>query len=229
MARDEWMLETVAADPSAAAFRTYSWSEPTLSLGYFQNLADARADARWAGVPIVRRATGGGAIWHDHEITYALVVPPGHPQSRRAEYLYDTVHDCLAKLLAEYGLPASRRGEVDPRPPGPRPFLCFLDRDPHDVVWSGHKLIGSAQRRRAGTLLQHGSLLLAGSVGTPELPGLAELLPGSDRPSPSDVAERVLRAAELAPINSGFDPGARARIESLASQVYRDASWTARR
>jgi lipoate-protein ligase A len=87
MARDEAMLDHVSRYPEAAAFRTYGWTEPTLSLGYFQSVADLDSDPRWRTVPVVRRPTGGGAIWHDHEITYALAVPRTHPLSHRSREL----------------------------------------------------------------------------------------------------------------------------------------------
>src|SRR2546421_10060311 len=82
MALDEALLDAVAADPSAAVFRTYEWSVPTLSLGYFQGVAEAEADPRWREGPLVRRPTGGGAIWAHHELTHALAVPRPPPPAR---------------------------------------------------------------------------------------------------------------------------------------------------
>src|SRR3954469_7742966 len=99
MARDEALLDAVAEDPSCALLRTYGWAEPTLSLGYFQRHADAEADPRWRGVPIVRRPTGGGAIWHHHELTYALILPAAHPLARPNVALYHAVHSAVAGLL----------------------------------------------------------------------------------------------------------------------------------
>ncbi len=75
MALDEALLDAVAADAETAYLRTYGWTVPTLSLGYFQRLAEVQADARWQSVAVVRRLTGGGAIWHHQEVTYALIVP----------------------------------------------------------------------------------------------------------------------------------------------------------
>src|SRR6056297_2447018 len=111
MAVDQWMLEQVlGGDGSIAMLRTYEWSVPTLSLGYFQSKAEAEADPRWRGVSIVRRATGGGAIWHDRELTYALAVPASHPMARSAKDLYRAVHGAIAGLLADRGVDARRRG-----------------------------------------------------------------------------------------------------------------------
>ena len=181
MALDEALLDAVAEDPSFALLRTYGWTEPTLSLGYFQAIAEADADPRWHGVPVVRRPTGGGAIWHHHELTYALVVPAVHPLARPAAPLYHAVHSALAALLRRHGVDAVPRGAGPPSPAAPRPFLCFADRDPEDLVCQGAKIVGSAQRRRSGAILQHGSMLLRRSSITPEFPGVADLSTGEFR------------------------------------------------
>ena len=230
MAMDEAMLESVAADGHAAALRTYAWPEPTLSLGYFQRLADAEADPRWWSVPLVRRASGGGAIWHDREITYAVAIPAAHPLARRPADLYRAVHAAIVDALVARGVPARRRGESEGPPP--RPFLCFADRDPEDVVVAGAKVVGSAQRRRAGAVLQQGSLLLARSATTPELPGLADL--GDAVPSePGRWIEplRALLAGALGlAIREATPPRALlGRAAALESLTYRADPWTRRR
>lgn len=175
MALDEWLLETVAADPTRGALRTYGWTSPTLSLGYFQPIALAESDSRWREAAIVRRPTGGGAIWHDHELTYAIALPTTHPAARRVEVLYRSAHEAIVSAMADLGVAASLRGKSGARVDEGRPFLCFLDRDANDVVIGDAKVVGSAQRRRSGVLLQHGSILLGRSSATPELPGLREL------------------------------------------------------
>src|SRR3954453_254392 len=79
MALDDALLAEATAAPGTAYFRTYGWRLPTLSLGYFQSVRDGESDARWRGVPVVRRPTGGGALFHEHEVTYALILPPTDP------------------------------------------------------------------------------------------------------------------------------------------------------
>ena len=177
MARDEALLECVAEDPAFAALRLYGWSEPTLSLGYFQSIADAETNPRWRGIPLVRRPTGGGALLHDQEVTYAIVLPRDHEVARRTRLLYEQVHAAILELLEESGVLARRRGEGDPRTETKpaRPFLCFADRDPEDLVANGAKLAGSAQRRRSGAVLQHGSILIKASQSAPELLGAMDL------------------------------------------------------
>ena len=183
MALDEAMLDAVAEDASFATMRTYGWAEPTLSLGYFQRITDAEGDIRWRGSAIVRRPTGGGAIWHHHELTYAIVLPASHPLAHRRVELYREVHRAIADLLRSRGLEAERRGDSSVRGRANRPFLCFSDADPEDVVYRGVKIVGSSQRRRSEAILQHGSLLLERSPTTPELAGAGDLADVPHEPS----------------------------------------------
>ncbi len=112
MALDEAILEAVGRGEPRAALRVYGWSVPTLSLGYFQRLAEVRADGRFNDVPIVRRPTGGGAIWHHHEVTYALALPEGHALSRPSVRLYRAVHGAITGGFVRLGIGAVRSGEV---------------------------------------------------------------------------------------------------------------------
>lgn len=230
MALDEAMLEAAARGDSAY-LRFYGWSEPTLSLGYFQRIAEVRADPRWQGRPIVRRPTGGGAIWHHRELTYAVAVPPDSPMVRPNTALYRAVHGAIAAVLAERGIPAQRRGDASPGPgDGPdRPLLCFTGRDPEDIVGLGHKLVGSAQRRRGGAVLQHGSVLLARSPDVPELPGICDVA-GRLSGRPGDWEEplrgRIAAVLGLVPSDVGMPDALRARALELERSTYRIAAWT---
>lgn len=234
MALDESLLESVAADPSMAIVRTYEWSTPTLSLGYFQKVAEVAADHRWASLPLVRRPTGGGALWHDLEITYAVVIPSLHSFARPSRALYQSIHEAIATELRSLGIPASRRGigQFDPELEGqPRPFLCFNDRDQEDVIFRNSKLVGSAQRRRDGAVLQHGSLLLGRSSVTPELPGLSDL---ATITGPNETWVGLLRKTLVGTlgwpvVESEVSPQERERAEGLRRTIYADPSWTLRR
>ena len=128
-------------------------------------------------MPTVRRLTGGGAIWHHHEVTYALAVPASHPLARPSTQLYRAVHAAIAEVMAESGCASCPRGEVvflkivsenDP-------YYALLTRIQRISFPSGIKIVGSAQRRRGGAVLQHGSVLLARSCRTPELPGVCDV------------------------------------------------------
>jgi lipoyl(octanoyl) transferase len=232
MAMDEALLDAVANDPSMAVVRTYEWSIPTLSLGYFQRMEDVAADPRWASVPIVRRPTGGGALWHDLEVTYAVVIPGTHPASRPSRLLYQIVHEAIAERLRSFGIPAARRGGgSEEMAGGNRPFLCFTDRDEQDIVLRNTKVVGSAQRRRGGAVLQHGSLLLGRSRMTPELLGLNDLaLSFSDSTNWGELVATLLSEALRIPaIVDRFRPDEQRMAGLLRDEVYANPEWTRRR
>lgn len=181
MAVDEALLSSASAT-GAATLRFYTWEPATLSLGYFQAVKDRAEHPPSLACPLVRRWTGGGAILHDRELTYCLTLPAGRPWPA-AKDLYDLVHRALIATLAQWGIAAELyrdkvpdcRAASEAAPHHPPPFLCFQRRACSDVVLHGHKIAGSAQRRRRGAVLQHGSVLLARSPFAPELPGIAEL------------------------------------------------------
>jgi lipoate-protein ligase A len=173
MALDEALLEA-ALERGESTVRWYRWSAPTISLGYFQPVDAADAIPGLAGLPIVRRLTGGGAILHHHEWTYSCTVPPGHPLADSATSLYGLVHGQVVKALAEQGISAALRGAALADREGA--FLCFGRGDARDIVIAGQKVLGSAQRRRRGAVLQHGILLVRASEYAPQFPGVADLV-----------------------------------------------------
>ena len=177
MDADAALLDRVAAAGETAYVRIYRWAEPTVTLGYFQSF-DETLPAHLKPCPRVRRLTGGGAILHHHEITYSCILPSAHPISRSPVDLYKIVHNAIIELLAKCGAEAQLRGEQNSD--GVEPWLCFLRKDPRDVVVKDHKVIGSAQRRRRGNILQHGSVLLRTSPLTPNISGLEDLYPRMD-------------------------------------------------
>lgn len=169
MAIDEAILLAATVDPTFT-LRLYRWSEPTLSLGYFQPHADRDAHTPSLPCPCVRRHSGGGAIMHDHELTYSIVVPVSDRWSTGATELYQQVHGALIHCYREFGVNATLSEDGDKQP-----FLCFQRRSDGDILVENHKVTGSAQRRHRGALLQHGSILLRKSDHAPELPGISEL------------------------------------------------------
>jgi len=163
MARDEALLQCVGLRCSLATLRFYRWSTPTVSLGYFQSYEHFTALPPPAcDLPVVRRQTGGGAIIHDQELTYALVLPLDHPllTDGGPNALYHHVHAAFADLLTRYGLTFSS-GPPDAGGCSHRgPFFCFERHARFDLLAGGKKLMGSAQRRTTHAVLQHGSLIL---------------------------------------------------------------------
>jgi lipoate-protein ligase A len=186
MAVDESLLE-LALESEQCTVRIYSWETATVSLGYFQSSADFRSSNRFQDLPAVRRLTGGGAILHDRELTYSLALPSTHPLSADPTRLYETVHSAIIQLLASMGVQAAMRGTDESR--SDEPFLCFVRGDRHDILCHGSKVVGSAQRRRRGAVLQHGSLIVQASPHANEIPGICDLAdPSEELQLPSDFA-----------------------------------------
>src|SRR3954469_25809962 len=101
MGVDEALLET-AADCGEGTLRFYQWSEPTLSLGYFQSAEDRRQHAASRSCPLIRRASGGGAILHDRELTYSIALPQPIARSPDSSLLYELCHIALIEALDEF-------------------------------------------------------------------------------------------------------------------------------
>ena len=188
MERDEQLLEQSLVDQSAH-LRFYQWSEPTVSLGYFQKPESTELPTACQELALVRRLTGGGALVHHHELTYGLTIPKGHPVTADPTQLYVIVHQALISALSQQQIEVGFREQAQPERDDA--MLCFLRGDPRDVLCGEHKVIGSAQRRRKGAILQHGSLLLRRSVYAPELPGVEEL--SSRTVDLSQLMEEVVR------------------------------------
>jgi lipoyl(octanoyl) transferase len=230
MALDEALLDAAGSQADLAYLRTYEWTSPTLSLGYFQPIEAVRALPRWDGVPLVRRQTGGGAICHHHEITYTLILPASHPLARTAALLYQTVHAAIGDALAGLGLHTFRRGGQPERPDRDqkRSLLCFTNAHADDIVAGGVKIVGSAQRRRLGAVLQHGSILWARSPLAPELAGVCDVADVSVQPD--DWALQLLAgipdALGLGPVRSALPAEVRSRACELEVNRYRQPAWT---
>lgn len=244
MALDEALLID-AAENSIATLRFYQWNEPTLSLGYFQRYNDRHQHAASRACAIVRRQTGGGAILHDHELTYSLALPPVHPLARKNETLYSVVHDAfIAGLRATISTTdadwvLTRRNQESSLSSNVEPFLCFRRQARGDVLLSnsshpdsgGAKILGSAQRRHRGAVLQHGSLLLEKSPAAPELPGIRDLV-GPDVASPeisATVTVRLIDALAVKFTESPLPQGLELKSRELANTKYGSAEWTKRR
>src|SRR5438034_435637 len=114
------------------------------------------------GLDVVRRPTGGRAVWHEHEVTYAVAAPVAAFGSLR--HAYHTIHERIAAALRSLGADAT----LAPHQPPPasrvdQPTSCFATPVGGEVIVAGRKLVGSAQVRKGNAFLQHGSILLDGS------------------------------------------------------------------
>jgi lipoyl(octanoyl) transferase len=166
MAVDEALLAE-AGRTGSAFLRLYRFDPPCLSFGRNEPATvryDREAIAR-AGLDVVRRPTGGRAVWHAHEVTYAVAAPIAAFGRGSLRDSYIAIHSRLAAALRALGVPATLAsdrmtvGPSDGWTAGP----CFATSVGGEILAGGRKLVGSAQVRRGNAFLQHGSILLAGS------------------------------------------------------------------
>ena len=167
MAIDGAIVEAVAAGEAPPTVRFYRWDPPCLSLGRSQpveevDLSRCRAD----GVEVVRRPTGGRAILHADELTYSVIFPEADP--RAAGGIPETFRrfaQAFAAALRALGVPdVALAPPLDPRVRG-EGFVCFEVPTDSELTVGGRKIMGSAQWRHRGVVLQHGSLPLDGDPG----------------------------------------------------------------
>src|SRR5690606_15779633 len=139
------------------------------------------------GIEVVRRPTGGRAVLHDRELTYSVVIPDRLFASPRTAYA--TINGALAEALRTFGVAALSTPDTAS---AARPSLvpCFVEPAPGELLVDGRKIVGSAQVRIGGVILQHGSIMLARSPLLDLLPApVADLLEGA----PAFVNEKAHR------------------------------------
>ncbi len=165
MAVDEAIFEQVAAGDSAPALRIYGWMPPGVSVGYFQSLdRGVHLDAiAGRGYDLVRRPTGGRAIIHHHEVTYSVSIRTDQLEGGETIHRsYRAISRGIEAGLARLGIVAHVPKERHRAPVKGRdlPSVCFAASLGGDMEIDGRKIVGSAQMRRAGAILQHGSIPL---------------------------------------------------------------------
>jgi lipoate-protein ligase A len=167
MARDEALLDRCDRAEADVVLRFYAWQAPTISLGYFQDFDEFLAQPqRISSLAVVRRTTGGGAILHDAEVTYSLVLPVDHPLvAGRPNELYRMAHRAILSAIGNGASMLETTGGTCDSSSQRGPFYCFARRHHLDVVVADgaggfEKIAGSAQRRTRSAILQHGSIIL---------------------------------------------------------------------
>lgn len=240
MALDEVLLRRAAAT-GEAVFRVYAWSGPTLSLGRNQPARDEYDPTalRDHGVSVVRRLTGGRAVLHHREVTYSVTAPESLGAALRDAYL--RINGILVQGLHALGADASIASPKG-RAPLPSTAPCFEEPTEGELVLGARKLVGSAQYREAGALLQHGSIL----VEDDQLM-VASLLraPVAPPPPPATLHDALGRIPTLDEVAAALFDAVRAREDrdasalvvdhaftdavAAAAERYRDEQWTWRR
>jgi lipoate-protein ligase A len=238
MAADAGLLAHAGAT-GVAVVRVYAWARPTLSFGRHESTRGRfRAAAlAAAGVDAVRRPTGGRVLLHDREVTYAVTMPITDDATLRETFA--AINAVLLSALRGLGVAA----EEVPEAPVLRPGLgtCFAAPGKGELVVGGRKLVGSAQYREGGALLQHGSILLHDDQGriatlaempmTPSLPAATLTEAIGERATYRAVSD-ALRIALDASLPRPAAPLDAATVTALAAPHlarFRDPDWTWRR
>jgi len=180
MALDEAIMRAVGAGKSPPTLRLYGWDPPAVSIGYFQEIRE-EVDLEFChekGIQVVRRLSGGGAVLHTQkELTYSFSVEasdPSVPQDIQGSYL--KICAPIISALREVGVPASFRPV-------------------NDIEVRGRKISGSAQTRRFGAILQHGTILLGMDYSL--LPALKVRAEKLTEKGAKDIAGRITTVAEI--------------------------------
>jgi lipoate-protein ligase A len=246
MATDHALFERVQSG-SAPVLRLYRWDPPCLSIGRNQPAVYDFARLRAAGTDLVRRPTGGRAVLHDRELTYAIAAPVDTIGRPRAAFV--RINEAIVLALRKLHVPASLAGSGGP---GPLDSAdpCFSTPTAGEIIVDGGKLVGSAQRYERNAILQHGSLLLDGDqsalagwiseptgatraavANAPTAPATLRSLIGSV-PAWEDLCDALAGAVrEVLDVRLERDTLTReeqARLGTLES-LYVDDEWTWRR
>jgi lipoate-protein ligase A len=203
MARDS-ALQARAARTGETVFSIYSWARPTLSFGRHQpaaGLYDVER-IRSANVEVVRRPTGGRAILHDREVTYSVTAPVKDASPLRETYtrINRILLDGLLRLGANVELASPSE-----RAPAPSMRPCFEAPGEGELIAGGSKLVGSAQWRDDGALLQHGSILVEDDQSSLALFAAAGTRASSDSiPRPATLHALLGRSPNVAEVASAM-------------------------
>jgi lipoate-protein ligase A len=257
MAVDEALLKSMAPDEESntrSVLRLYAWDPPCLSLGFAQPFSDVDTTAlKKYGWDVVRRPTGGRAILHTDELTYAVIGP--HSEPRLAGGVLESYRRLSAALLAalhKLSLPAESQQDAVIKPGSdPKGPVCFEVPSNYEITLKGKKLIGSAQSRRRVGVLQHGTLPLYG-----DLMRITQALVFQNEQARTEAAQRLVDRATT--VSTGLDqlitweqaaqafqeafaetlnltlvpdnltPEETARAEELLTQKYTNPRWTER-
>ncbi len=254
MALDEAILESVVDHQALPTLRLYAWAPPCLSLGQAQPSSDVDLEELTArGWDLVRRPTGGRAILHTDEMTYSVAARLDEP--RVAGSILESYRRLSGALLRGLELLhlQARADQEYPLPEGAQQngAVCFEVPSNYEITVAGKKLIGSAQARRLGGVLQHGSLPLYG-----DLTRITQVLTYPDPSARETAARRLIahaatvesflgrrptweeaaeafraafeEALDLKLIRSGPLKAELTRAEELVARKYGNPEWTLR-
>lgn len=253
MAVDEAILESVYSGDSPPTLRLYAWEPGCLSLGHAQPYSEVNFKALVEnGWDVVRRPTGGRAILHVDELTYAVIAPEREPRVKGGVLeSYLRLSQALLESLRILGLsPQAKEKSTGGKKGEPNP-VCFEVPSNYEITVNGRKLIGSAQARRKEGILQHGALPLYGDLTrivtalqfpceTAQLKAKERLLAHATTIERElgevinwDQAAAAMKKAFIEILNLDLErdeltPKEQARAEALVETKYAHPSWTER-
>jgi lipoate-protein ligase A len=240
MAIDEQMT-AIYRTLSVPILRLYSWRPYGISIGRYQDSSKDLNLKACAGakIPVVRRMTGGGAIFHADELTYSIVCSENDINCSDAavKKTFETINSFIIKTYSKFGLEASYAKEtMPPDSRATRSGFCFSGKEEYDVMINGKKIGGNAQRREKGLIFQHGSMPLAFSkcseyftcpVDEGKYTSLRELL---GRPVYAQEAAANMTAAFMETFNAelilyALSTDDKREIVKLVTGKYAHPSW----
>lgn len=214
MAIDEAILRAVARGEGLPALRLYAWEPPCVSLGRGQSVEDVDRHAVDAdGCGLVRRPTGGRAILHIDELTYSVIAPEDDPRvSGTIIESYRRLSRALVRALEILGFEdvvASQKAENR----GVQGSVCFEVPSDYEITAEGKKLVGSAQMRAQGMVLQHGSIPLRGDIAR-----ICPLL--ASHPDPAHVRTRATTVERVLGRDVSWAEAAEAVTQGFAEKLH---------
>jgi lipoate-protein ligase A len=216
MAIDEAISRAVQSGLVLPTLRFFGWQPACLSLGQAQPGADVDRDTcRSLGVDVVRRPTGGRAILHTDELTYSVIAPENEPRVQGTLVdSYRNLSEGLLNGLMLLGVPTRQveRPDAHDRDQGP---VCFEVPSNYEIVFDGKKLVGSAQMRKSGVVLQHGSIPLCGDITR-----ISQCLTG--RPDPVRVRQRATTVEAAIGRVVDYESAARSMTDGFACSLDLD-------
>lgn len=256
MAVDEAIHRACQRGEVGPTLRFYQWRPACLSLGYFQEVekeVDLDGLTR-EGVDLVRRPTGGKAVLHDDELTYSVVIAEKDFSGSVLE-TYHRLSEALVEGLRALGIPATLAAlehGVTSRDPRFRQAACFSAPSWYEIVSDNKKIIGSAQNRKNGFILQHGSIPFTFDAGkivrcikttSPEHAARTEAMLSRKAAGVADILGRPVNREELEKHlvvgfrtvlgwdvePAGLTSSEKAETDKLASEKYGNPGWTMER